>query len=907
MKKNLLLIVMAFLFGSLAASAYSVRIEVDNVDNVNIVTNAGNGEKLTLDPYGTTVQIEDSQNPLLIEPANGAEITSVEVNGSATYPSGDGKYRIGITGGTRIVITTSGGGAQNYDVMYFNMGAPGSATVTYGDGTELSSGMTATVPAGTEFTVTPASAFVITSVETYNTGTATENADGSWTCVPSATMSYIYVSTEASATGVQFSINVDFADNIEVFAGTDEGTKLTLYTGKNEINLPEDKQPLLFRATDGAEILQVMRNGEEVYGSPYSGIRSQYADGDSFTVTTRGKATTVTFKAPEGQAALENYTFTAGGTTIAGLSGNEATATLNLGEIVTVTPVGATTLSYLIGGQTVNAEAPSQAVRIAEENCVVSVYGKTATGVSINVDDAARIVLKQANGYGDVLTLQSGLNTFEMAEIMNSLQITAAPGCQILSVTLDGTALTPQNTGAYLVKATEGCYIDITSREIPSEIPMTFAVVPEELAANLNVTIGGNDVELTSGSQTIQVEFGSTVTVSAKTGYKLTALTAGNNVVEQVAANSFKFVALEAATVSIAIEKIQAGEGRALVTVSADNQSVNFYEYAGEELIQTLSTETTNEVTIGNALQVRVFSTGLYLKEVKVNGEPIALGTDARKVEFLIEKDCDVVVTTFRKVDIALYDYSDPVNHDIIGQLFIKDGDNLVKNYHATEGETVTFVSQVADGYILDYIKRVYPESDVEYQLTYTITAEDIEAESIMFQGVYSLDDTRKSYVVRCRDTYINMMEEPELVGYVRISYDGQELTERRFFEGDTAKLLAYSRDDYQCESIVLWADNSVILNPDYVVNGEDADADGVINVQGLFKSKEGGVAGVTGDATLSYDKALRELTSADSISVYDTAGNCVLRGDAGTHSVANLASGLYIAVSGKSVLKFVK
>jgi len=902
MKKNLLLIVMAFLFSSLAARAYSVRIEVDNVDNVTITKSAGYGETISLDSYGTSVQIEDSDNPLLIEPANGATIESVEMNEVMQPVSGDGKYRVGIDSPSRIVITTSGGGgSQNINVTYFNMGDRDSAKVTYGNGTELSAGWLTTVPAGTEFTVSPAEAYKITNVDMNRTGSAIANADGSWTCVPTASDSYMYVYTEA--TGMKFKIDVDLAANLKVYAGSDDSTELSLYDGSNSIVLPENKQPLHFVATEGAEIIKVLRNDEEVHGSPYSGIRSEYADGDVFQVTTRGKDVNVTFNAPEGNASLEKYLFTVEGAELTGITGTEANANVHLGDIVTVTPKGATKLSYLIGGSSASAEAPSKAVRINKENTTVYVYGEAATGININVDDAARVIVKQANGYGDVLTLNSGLNSFE--NVTNSLQITAADGCQIMSVALDGETVKPMNTGAYLVEATEGCYIDITSREIPANVPVTFSVVPNELAGYLDVTVDGKKAD--DISKTLSVEFGATITATAQKGYKITSFTAGNNLVEQVTANSYKFIAGEPCTVAVAMEKIQATEGYAIVNVSADSKSVSFDEYDGENFVQTLTSENVNQVKKGNTLQIRVSSTGLYIKEVKVNGEAISIPADSRKISYTIDKDCDVEVTTLRKADISLYETRDAVNHSVIGKLYVKVGEDLLTNYFAAEGETITFATEISDGYQLDYIKRVYPESDLEYHDTYTVTAEDIDLGGyLIFEGVYSLEPDKRSFVVRCNDTYLDTDNGKQLIAYCRIEHDGYEFTERRFVEGDTAHLLAYTDENYDLKNFALWRNNDVVIPQDYVVDGEHADAEGVIDVQVICKPFDSGISGIVTEGGISYNSNSHEITSDTDIKVYDTAGTLVLSGN-GTLNVERLESGLYIVVSGKSTMKLIK
>lgn len=894
---------MTLFLTSVTAGAYNVRWMIDNPENIKVTTNAGYGRVLEIVNDMSTV--EDADNPLLIEGVNGATITSLSLNMQEVSPAGDGAYRIGITQNSMIQITTQGGsGTQTVSPYFFIMADDNnsaSAIITYGDGQQVTNGMQATVDVNTEFTITPAPAYEITNVESFNRGPVRNNGDGTYTYTATVEGDYVYVYTKGN--GTKFTVNIDFAQNVNVFTGissTETETPCTVYSGANQLNVPADQDYIQFYATDGASIVSITRNGEPVSGAGYRPWRAMLAAGDVFDVTTQGKPVTVKFSALENQAALENYTFTSGGTELS-LSGMSATADLHLGDVVTVAPKGATKFNYVYGSgiQTID----SNTFRITKEDCEVWVSGEKATGVSINVSDAAQIVVRQSNGYGEAVTLQTGLNTFDLAALGSPLQITAAQGCEIISVTLDGTPLTRQNNGSYLANLTEGCYIDIKSREIPSDVAVTFMCLTPGFYEGVEVTVNGEAKTLGTDVANLTVPFEAVVNIKAKFGYVLTDVTSESGFAITSEEGVFQFVADRAGSVTLFGNKIEAGENQAILSLSADNAGVNFYEYSGETLVQILTTENVNVVTKGNTLRMRLFTSNLFIGNVTVNGTPLTIGKDARVVDYTIEGDADIAVETYSKVDVSVYDVADPVNHSFIGKLYIKVGDELLKNYSAAVGETITLVSETAAGYQLDYIKRIYPESDVEYGDTYTISEADLENNLVIFQGVYSVSSETPSYVIRCNQTWVDN----ELVGYVLIDNNGTEVKELRFLEGDEVHLNAYARDDYETVRFMLWRDNSVTLSNPYIVNGADADTEGVIDITAEFRPMGSGIGEVSVNGAISYDRALGQLTADGTIRVYNTTGRLILTSDGGTLSVQTLPAGIYIAVTDNGTLKFAK
>lgn len=99
---------------------------------------------------------------------------------------------------------------------------------------------------------------------------------------------------------------------------------------------------------------------------------------------------------------------------------------------------------------------------------------------------------------------------------------------------------------------------------------------------------------------------------------------------------------------------------------------------------------------------------------------------------------------------------------------------------------------------------------------------------------------------------------------------------------------------------------NSTISNP-YVINPEDANAEGVIWICGLMQLKPDAVDSIAAGEGLRYDAATRTIYSEGGVKVFDINGSLLIDSAADETSVDSLAKGLYIAVAGSNTIKFVK
>lgn len=105
----------------------------------------------------------------------------------------------------------------------------------------------------------------------------------------------------------------------------------------------------------------------------------------------------------------------------------------------------------------------------ATEETSISVEAKKYGTVkaTLNVDNADNVIVYRGYSYNnDIISLVSGENNIELSETNNTIQIKAASGCYITSVTADGNSYSTDYSDAYNVTVTEGMNIVITSGAI---------------------------------------------------------------------------------------------------------------------------------------------------------------------------------------------------------------------------------------------------------------------------------------------------------------------------------------------------------------------------------------------------------------------------------------------------------
>lgn len=377
MKKNLLLMFfMAFVWALTAKATTSVIIDVDKAANVTVQTNAGYGQTLDLIDGMNRFDLDDAaDNPLLIKANTGAEIVSVTKNETDNIsPAGDGAYRVGFaTAGIMIKIVTSGN-AQGGDVakditMDFYASGDGISgkpfTVTYQKDSEWvvpekgSMGYMV-IPENAKVKVTPDKAYKITGCTVPNstvTLNGTIDKDGSYVFDNNVPDYYrVQVDMQFKETAIRFSITVDYSPNVSCFLENQrEGAReyLTVYDNvKTDFVIEDSQNPLEFIPAEGAEILQVLKNGEPQRATGWGGSNGWVfvvEDGEEFVVTTKGAPTAITVEAPEGNAPLDAYLFTKSDGSSVALSGMSDNFEGNLGEMVYVKARPGSTLQYIIG------------------------------------------------------------------------------------------------------------------------------------------------------------------------------------------------------------------------------------------------------------------------------------------------------------------------------------------------------------------------------------------------------------------------------------------------------------------------------------------------------------------------------------------------------------------------------
>ncbi|MDE6339247.1 MAG: hypothetical protein K2K97_05615, partial [Muribaculaceae bacterium] len=188
MKRNLLMLLFAMLMGVFCVNAQkTITIDVDNAASVNATDGV----------YGTPISLHDginsvelSNNPLSIQAAPGASITSVTCDGLPINANGAGMYNIGVVEGMQVKIITSGAAASSVEVM-FAINNPESATVT-SDGvtTPITNYANIGLKLGEYAVIAPVEGYVIESCQGFFIDDWKQNEVGSVSFMPAQ---YCYI------------------------------------------------------------------------------------------------------------------------------------------------------------------------------------------------------------------------------------------------------------------------------------------------------------------------------------------------------------------------------------------------------------------------------------------------------------------------------------------------------------------------------------------------------------------------------------------------------------------------------------------------------------------------------------------------------------------------------------------
>ncbi len=967
MKKTFLLSLLMTLAGIFTAGATSVMIDVDKASNVIVQTMSGNGRTLDLYDGMNRFDLSEQDSPLLIQAATGAQIVSVTQNETtAINPSGDGNYRIGIsTSGMMIKIVTSGSGSSVTKDVHLDFFASGDEitgkpfTVYYEKDSEWIEPQTewgqSVIPENASVKIVPESIYEITGCTVPNWNGTLDGAlqaDGSYVFTNTVPDYYrVQVNMQLKATALKFSITVDYAANVDCWLENQrqgEYEKLTVNDNvKTSFAIDASQNPLEFIPAEGAEIVQVLRNGVAQNATGWGGSNGwvfEVEDGDDFSVSTKGTPTDILIEAPEGNAALDAYIFTRNDGSTVSLSGQSATLTGNLGEMINVSERPGTTIQHIIGsnGAQANMDNNMRVVKGSDGTNLAKylIYGsRDMSGVVISVDDASRVSVIQEGGRGDALQLNNGENRFAITDIKNSLAFSATAGNQIVSVTVNGNTVNVNSNGYYMVEAVEGDWIAVTSRKNPVDAVISFNFNEGADITWLTATSAGIPVEL---SNPMTVKSYTTLTFSAADGYVLEGIsceTPGISV-SAIEGEGKWVVTIENADVTdaaidVTMSEMQASEGNSIVVPNGNELFVSYWEMTekdgvlSETYVKKLANNRVNEVKTGNWIRIYCQDSQSEFESVTINGVALELERDGDEfirtvwVEVTGRTVIDAeVVTPCQANTTPTYDDN---KHIVVGNVYIEVDGVKYTNVIVHAGQTVKLVAEPETGYVFDHFEKFYSQTMAADGIvldsdTYTFTQADAAENFILFKGVFKVDENVKVFALRGSTAWAvdndgkPIQETSGAMGNVVFRLgDGSTSRETTAIEGETVRLEIEVYDEevannYEVYGFCLMAGfPNAIIPANYVVSGDDADTDGVIWINGLMRQKGNGVENVTVDSAFRYDASTMTLYAPDTVRIFSASGQLMISTEETLVSVSGLPSGMYIATSGNKTIKFVK
>ena len=968
MTKRLLLSCLTVLLGVFATYATTLKITVDNANNVSIVDGNGYGTALTLIDGLNTFEATSSQNPFVIKANEGAEIVSVVYNDNDLAASYDGTYRFGVGGPeTTVEITTTGSGVPpTPQVKYtaFNVYAVGDGItgapfkLTYDKDGEWvvpepgDYGMAYKVPENATIKITPVAPYEIVSL-TLQTAAApmevTRNDDGSVT-FPNTIPDFYSVTLEMKIAdnAVGFSIQVDYPGNLAALlewgrTGEHAPEALDIKSGVNKFHIVAEASPLALYPVSGGEILQVVRNGEVAAPIGWEGSGGYVffvEDGDEFSISTKGPEIEVKVNASSyNTASLQDYFFTRGDGSVVKLEGKEASIKGNQGEYIYVSGRPGTDYQMLMGSNGCEYDMTNWKdwFRLTpgadkENPASVTIYGnRNISGVIVDVDDASRVKVLQQGGRGEQLSLVGGKNNFALADLVNALAVSATAGNQVTSVTLNGDLVEVNAQGLFLVNVEEGDYVQVRSRKEPTDVDITLSLNTDARLDWLDITVNGQSVESVSPLRVISY---STVNIYPAPGYVIDFITSSNDDMKVSEIDNGYSIYLAsadftAAILTISVSEMEPAEGNAIVIPNGDPLLVAFseLEYIADEdryaRVKTLTNNTVNEVKIGNYVMIYRKDSQTQYRYIKVNGTDIE-DVSSRSITVEVKGRTVIDTEVYSPVYVYSTDTFDNSKHVKMGIIEFEVNGQRVKEFYAEPGMTVKFIPVVNDGYIFEYLEKFYPTTMAADGIridsdTYTFTEDDCKNEFLLFKGVFKNDDNNPVYVVRGSTAWLvdkdgNIPQDnPSALGNVVIlNADGNYVSEITGYAGDRVQLEISVNDqsifdNYEVAGFCLMSGfpNSVVPSP-YTINPDDADASGVIFIVGLIREKDSGIESIYTDG-LTYDAATGVITSNNTVRIFSVTGTQVLEAANGVANVSSLPAGLYIAVSGDKTIKFVK
>lgn len=932
MKRNLLMLLFAMLMCTFISRAQEVTftVDIDKAANATVTMNSPYGDPIALHDGLNTV-VGEANRPLFVTPVGGAELT-VNVDGMDLTMGGGGFYNTLMVEGMEVKITSSGEESDTVNV-YFYINNPGSAYITAaGERFELVSSGDILLPAGEYATVYPMADYEIEEFDPYGVEEFEMNEDGTVTFMP---VPDGYISLRTKMVGTDFTVKIPVADNVIVKGYAADNTELGVISlmggsGTFSATAKTGVAALGFEAPAGGEIRSIKRitaDGAEsnVNFSGYVGWRAMLAEGDTFVVDAAGPEVDVKFWGYDThyqELDLSAFVVKAG-ETILDLSGLTADAKVRLGDVLSVTAGKGYELksSYAVSGDagdvlvTYGVEQTFMVTRAGN----VFLYAAPISGMIINVDNAAAVTVKGANGYGDVLSLTDGENRLET--VVNPLLITANATYEIASVTLDGKALTADG-GSYLAELSEGSTLIITTREAAKPFPVTIMTMNGEIS-DLVIMQDGKEVAY-EGLEGIN---GTELQLAARLGYIIESVSDMNgNKVSFDEATGLWTVEFSKGLCMISVNFRQPAEGKAFVGFRCNTTDYMAFVYDKDGVMKSdpeyIESGNTAEVEIGDQVKIRSWFSDYELTKITVNGETIDLEAGASSSGFIkiegktvieveaVEKERLVEVSGDTAIDVVT---GSGVN---IGYIYINEEGNF--STELRPGDKFYVIPVAEKGYKFDGFKYMSYEFtlpdmvDGKYELT---VPEDVQY--LIFQGRFVPDSEKKAYLIEGNSIYEGLGDgdtETRLMGLTRIDNGTEQgaLTVLAY-EGEQVKLLFYQNidlfpaDRYEFTTFCLYNDPEVAIPQLYTVNPEHVRSGNIISIGAVLVDKTLGVDEIDAEGRLFYDASADAVSSPADVKVFTVAGQLVKEIPAGAASLSSLPSGIYILTNGSQTIKISK
>lgn len=723
MKKNFILMAVLLLANLFAGSAQTkealsanglcnVTITVDKASNIQAVTAAGNGTVLSLTDGTNTLTIDDAENPLLIEPADGATIISVKQNDTERNPSGDGKYRLGISEGMTVEIVTQSLSAD--PTVTFSVDNP-SRLIVKADGqdvTDISSPRS--FAKGTVMTITAAEGYGIKTLSASSVPRVPE-VDGVYTLIINANVT-IYVTTQPVDPIVTF--DIDYPGRVSV---VNMETQQPVDIASSEVPVPVGTVLEIQAAGADYAIKSLKVNDTEKQPSGGSGI---YHVGISANTTI---AIETSSTIPSVRFVVDNP----GNVKVHLLNSDVALDLSKTHELakntqLVIEPASGEVriASVLANGFRLTPLVDGTYMTSVSTDMTIEIKTKgMLPGLTFRVDVPERI---------QVLKGSEALDISELVEVPEGTQITIEPAADnfiIRSVVADGNTLTADADRKYRVTVSGD--MEFT---IKTAANLTLHIVQPDGGT---VSVFRDDAELHEGDKVVTGDvllFKNT----ANEGYVfLSYLVKGEECIE-----TYTVSGSEDITVSADFRAVR--EGYALVTFDMDELAAilgNVRVNDGAGWI-TLDPSQVCEIKKGSEIRIYVYIATVFISSCTINGVEMTPdeGGENKSYSGIIEDNAVIRVRTEQRVSINGNTTSDPVTYAIIGRVGIKYKGETKTTHIVPVGATVELVVEASEGYELDYLYDVSaPEIKLE-GTTYTV--ENTDREVISLKGAFKKSES---------------------------------------------------------------------------------------------------------------------------------------------------------------------